>query len=103
MKKSRVALLFVVYQGLLNQKKYTMKELSNAKKGIEALENELISQKKEFNELKGRSNYLLIKNPKERKAYLLTELKNLKESKNVVDDAIININKDYYFFKMIII
>ena len=79
---------------LLNQKKYTMKELSNAKKGIEALENELISQKKEFNELKGRSNYLLIKNPKERKAYLLTELKNLKESKNVVDDAIININKE---------
>ena len=79
---------------LLNQKKYTMKELSNAKKGIEALENELISQKKEFNELKGRSNYLLIKNPKERKAYLLTELKNLKESKNVVDDAIINIHKE---------
>jgi len=79
---------------LLTQKKYTMKELSNAKKGIEALENELISQKKEFNEMKGRSNYLLIKNPKERKAYLLTELKSLKESKNVVDDAIININKE---------
>ena len=79
---------------LLAQKNYSLKELSNAKKGIEALENELVSQKKEFNELKGRSNYLLIKNPKERKAYLLTELKNLKESKNVVDDAIININKE---------
>ena len=79
---------------LLEQKKYALKELSNAKKGIEALENELMTQKKEFNELKGKSNYLLIKNPKERKAYLLNELKNLKESKNVVDDAIININKE---------
>ena len=79
---------------LLAQKNYSIKELSNAKKGIEVLENDLISQKKEFNELKGKSNYLLIKNPKERKAYLVTELKNLKESKNVVDDSIININKE---------
>ena len=78
---------------LLAQKNYAIKELSNAKKGIEVLENDLINQKKEFNELKGKSNYLLIKNPKERKAYLVTELKNLKESKNVVDDSIININK----------
>ena len=79
---------------LLAQKNYAIKELSNAKKGIEVLENDLINQKKEFNELKGKSNYLLIKNPKERKAYLVTELKNLKESKNVVDDSIININKE---------
>ena len=79
---------------LLAQKNYAIKELSNAKKGIEILENDLINQKKEFNELKGKSNYLLIKNPKERKAYLVTELKNLKESKNVVDDSIININKE---------
>ena len=79
---------------LLAQKNYAIKELSNAKKGIEVLENNLINQKKEFNELKGKSNYLLIKNPKERKAYLVTELKNLKESKNVVDDSIININKE---------
>ena len=79
---------------LLAQKNYSLKELANAKKGIEALENDLIIQKKEFNELKGKSNYLLIKNPKERKAYLVTELKNLKESKKVVDDAIININKE---------
>ena len=79
---------------LLSQKNYAIKELSNAKKGIEVLENDLINQKKEFNELKGKSNYLLIKNPKERKAYLVTELKNLKESKNVVDDSIININKE---------
>ena len=49
---------------------------------------------KEFNELKGKSDYLLIKNPKERKAFLINELKNLKESKNVVDDSIININQD---------
>ena len=87
-----------IYQNELNdllaQKNYSIKELSNAKKGIEVLENDLISQKKEFNELKGKSNYLLIKNPKERKAYLVTELKNLKESKNVVDDSIININKE---------
>ena len=79
---------------LLAQKNYAIKELSNAKKGIEILENDLINQKKEFNELKGKSDYLLIKNPKERKAYLVTELKNLKESKNVVDDSIININKE---------
>ena len=79
---------------LLAQKNYAIKELSNAKKGIEILENDLINQKKEFNELKGKSNYLLIKNPKERKAYLVTELKNLKEGKNVVDDSIININKE---------
>ena len=79
---------------LLAQKNYAIKELSNTKKGIEILENDLINQKKEFNELKGKSNYLLIKNPKERKAYLVTELKNLKESKNVVDDSIININKE---------
>ena len=79
---------------LLAQKNYAIKELSNAKKGIEVLENDLINQKKEFNELKGKSDYLLIKNPKERKAYLVTELKNLKESKNVVDDSIININKE---------
>ena len=79
---------------LLAQKNYAIKELSNAKKGIEVLENDLINQKKEFNELKGKSNYLLIKNPKERKAYLVTEIKNLKESKNVVDDSIININKE---------
>ena len=79
---------------LLAQKNYAIKELSNAKKGIEVLENDLINQKKEFNELKGKSNYLLIKNPKERKAYLVTELKNLKESKNVVDDSIIDINKE---------
>ena len=79
---------------LLAQKNYAIKELSNAKKGIEVLENDLINQKEEFNELKGKSNYLLIKNPKERKAYLVTELKNLKESKNVVDDSIININKE---------
>ena len=87
-----------LYQNELNdvlaQKNYAIKELSNAKKGIEILENDLINQKKEFNELKGKSNYLLIKNPKERKAYLVTELKNLKESKNVVDDSIININKE---------
>ena len=87
-----------IYQNELNnllaQKNYSIKELSNAKKGIEVLENDLITQKKEFNELKGKSNYLLIKNPKERKAYLVTELKNLKESKNVVDDSIININKE---------
>ncbi len=79
---------------LILQKNYTSKELSKAKKGIEALDNELSIQKKEFNELKGKSNYLLIKNPNERKAYLVTELKNLKESKNVVDDSIININKE---------
>ena len=79
---------------LRNQKKYTMKEWTNAKKGIEALENELSIEKKEFNELKGKSDYLLIKNPKERKAFLMNELKNLKESKNVVDDSIININQD---------
>ncbi len=87
-----------IYQNELNnllaQKNYSIKELSNAKKGIEVLENDLIAQKKEFNELKGKSNYLLIKNPKERKAYLVTELKNLKESKSVVDDSIININKE---------
>ena len=87
-----------LYQNELNdvlaQKNYAIKELSNAKKGIEILENDLINQKKEFNELKGKSNYLLIKNPKERKAYLVTELKNLKESKNVVDDSIITINKE---------
>ena len=85
-----------LYQNELNDllKNYAIKELSNAKKGIEVLENDLINQKKEFNELKGKSNYLLIKNPKERKAYLVTELKNLKESKNVVDDSIININKE---------
>ena len=87
-----------IYQNELNnllaQKNYSIKELSNAKKGIEVLENDLITQKKEFNELKGKSNYLLIKNPKERKAYLVTELKNLKESKSVVDDSIININKE---------
>ena len=79
---------------LLTQKNFALKELTNAKKGIEALENEIINQKKEFNELKGKSNYLLIKDPKERKAYLLTELKTLKESKNIIDDAIININKE---------
>ena len=87
-----------IYQNELNnllaQKNYSIKELSNAKKGIEVLENDLIAQKKEFNELKGKSNYLLIKNPKERKAYLVTELKNLKESKSVVDDSIISINKE---------
>ena len=87
-----------IYQNELNnllaQKNYSIKELTNAKKGIEVLENDLIAQKKEFNELKGKSNYLLIKNPKERKAYLVTELKNLKESKSVVDDSIININKE---------
>ena len=87
-----------IYQNELNnllaQKNYSIKELSNAKKGIEVLENDLIAQKKEFNELKGKSNYLLIKNPKERRAYLVTELKNLKESKSVVDDSIININKE---------
>ena len=87
-----------IYQNELNnllaQKNYSIKELSNAKKGIEVLENDLIAQKKEFNELKGKSNYLLIKNPKERKAYLVTELKSLKESKSVVDDSIININKE---------
>jgi hypothetical protein len=71
-----------------------MKELNNAKNGIEALENELSSEKNEFNELKGKSDYLLIKKPKERKAFLINELKNLKESKNVVDDSIININQD---------
>ena len=79
---------------LQSQKKYTMKELTNAKNGIEALENELTDEKKEFNELKGKSDYLLIKNPKERKAFLVNELKNLKESKNVVDDSIITINND---------
>ena len=79
---------------LQTQKKYTIKELNNAKNGIAALENELSLEKKEFNELKGKSDYLLIKNPKERKAFLINELKNLKESKNVVDDSIININQD---------
>ena len=92
--EKQLALYQKELSSLLSQKNYSIKELSNAKKGIEALENELISQKKEFNELKGKSNYLLIKNPKERKAYLVTELKNLKESKNVVDEAIININKE---------
>ena len=81
-------------EDLKTQKKYTMTELSNAKNGIEALENELSTEKKDFNELKGKSNYLLIKNPKERKAFLVNELKNLKESKNVVDDSIIRINQD---------
>ena len=81
-------------ENLKTQKKYTMKELNNAKNGIEALENELSSEKNEFNELKGKSDYLLIKKPKERKAFLINELKNLKESKNVVDDSIININQD---------
>ena len=79
---------------LQTQKKYTIKELNNAKNGIAALENELSLEKKEFNELKGKSDYLLIKNPKERKAFLINELKNLKESKNDVDDSIININQD---------
>ena len=81
-------------ENLQLQKKYSLKEFNNAKNGIEALENELASEKKEFNELKGKSEYLLIKNPKERKAFLVNELKNLKESKNVVDDSIININQD---------
>ena len=81
-------------ENLRNQKKYTMKEWTNAKNGIEALENEISNEKKEFNELKGKSDYLLIKSPKERKAFLVNELKNLRESKNVVDDSIININKD---------
>ena len=81
-------------ENLRNQKKYTMKEWTNAKNGIEALENEISNEKKEFNELKGKSDYLLIKSPKERKAFLVNELKNLKESKNVVDDSIININQD---------
>ena len=81
-------------ENLRNQKKYTMKEWTNAKNGIEALENEISNEKKEFNELKGKSDYLLIKSPKERKAFLVNELKNLRESKNVVDDSIININQD---------
>jgi len=81
-------------EDLQTQKKYSIKELTNAKNGIDALENELINQKKEFNELKGKSNYLLIKNPTERKAYLVAELKNIKESKNMVDDSIINISQD---------
>ena len=79
---------------LQTQKKYALKEFNNAKNGIEALENELTNEKKEFNELKGKSDYLLIKNPKERKAFLINELKNLKESKNVLDDSIININQE---------
>lgn len=79
---------------LQNQKNYVLKELNKAKNGIEALENELSNEKKEFNELKGKSNYLLIKNPKERKAFLINELKSLKESKNVLDDSIININQE---------
>ena len=79
---------------LQSQKKYTMKELTNAKNGIMALEDELSIEKKEFNELKGKSDYLLIKNPKERKAFLMNELKTLKESKKVVDDSIITINDD---------
>ena len=79
---------------LKTQKKYALKEFNNAKNGIEALENELANEKKEFNELKGKSDYLLIKNPKERKAFLINELKNLKESKNVLDDSIININQE---------
>ena len=79
---------------LQSQKKYTLKELTNAKNGIEALENELITEKKKFNELKGKSEYLLINNPKERKAFLVNELNNLKESKKVLDDSIITINND---------
>ena len=81
-------------EDLQTQKRYSIKELTNAKNGIDALENELINQKKGFNELKGKSNYLLIKNPTERKAYLVAELKNIKESKNMVDDSIINISQD---------
>ena len=58
-------------ENLKTQKKYTLKELN-----IEALENELNSEKKEFNELKGKSNYLLINKSKERKTFLINELKN---------------------------
>ena len=76
------------------QREAAVKGLTSAKNGIEALEEELISKKKEFNELKSRSDYLLIKNPKERKAFLVNELKSLKETKNVIEDSIININKD---------
>ena len=53
-----------------------MKELNIDKNGIEALENELNSEKKEFNELKGKSNYLLINKSNERKTFLINELKN---------------------------
>ena len=56
--------------------KITLKELNIDKNGIEALENELNSEKKEFNELKGKSNYLLINKSKERKTFLINELKN---------------------------
>ena len=82
------------YNSLLQEKKTTLNKFNDTKNGIEALEKDIANIKKEFNELKGKTNYLLISNPKERKAYISSEIKKLTQNKSTVTDSILNMDQN---------